>query len=38
LALALAFGLAGKDLARDLLERNIHSREDKGPPDDINHI
>jgi hypothetical protein len=38
LALALAFGLAGKDLARDFLERNVSAKTEKDPPDEIRHI
>lgn len=38
LALALAFGLAGKDLARDFLERNVPPTTKKEPPDEIRHI
>ncbi len=35
-ALALAFGLAGRDLARELLERLMRRREPPG--DDLNHL
>jgi hypothetical protein len=38
LALALAFGLAGKDLARNFLERNVSSATEKEPPDELRHI
>jgi hypothetical protein len=38
LALALAFGLAGKDLARDVLERNVKGREKEEQPDEMQHL
>jgi hypothetical protein len=38
LALALAFGLAGKDLARDFLDRNVPRTKDKEPPDEMRHL
>jgi hypothetical protein len=38
LALALAFGLAGKDLARDVLERNVRGRAKEEQPDEIQHL
>jgi hypothetical protein len=38
LALALAFGLAGKDMARDFLDRSVPRRKDKDPPDEMRHI
>jgi len=37
LALALAFGLGGRDLAREVLERWLRKREDE-EPDRISHI
>ena len=36
-ALSLAFGLAGRDLAREFLERIAHRREEK-PGDDLRHL
>jgi hypothetical protein len=38
LALALAFGLAGKGMAQDFLERNVHPRSEQEPPDELKHI
>jgi hypothetical protein len=38
LALALAFGLAGKDLARDVLDRNVPRTKANEPPDGIKHL
>ncbi len=38
LALALAFGLAGKDLARDLLEKNVRGPAKDEKPDEIQHL
>lgn len=38
LGLALAFGLAGKDLARDFLDRNVPRTEDKEAPDEFRHL
>jgi len=38
LGLALAFGLAGKDLARDFLNRNVPRTEEKEPPDEFRHL
>ena len=38
LGLALAFGLAGKDLARDFLDRNVPRTEEKKPPDELRHL
>jgi small-conductance mechanosensitive channel len=35
LAFAIAFGLGGKDLARDILEKKVR---DEKPPDDISHL
>jgi hypothetical protein len=37
LALALAFGLAGRDLAGQVLER-LARRQEPGPPDDLRHV
>jgi len=38
LALALAFGLAGKGLARDFLDRNVPRTKDQEPPDEMRHL
>ncbi len=38
LALALAFGLAGKDLAREFLERNVKRSSEGEQPDDLKHL
>lgn len=38
LALALAFGLAGKDMARDFLDRTVPRQKDKEPPDEMRHV
>jgi hypothetical protein len=38
LALALAFGLAGKDQARNFLDRNVPSTSEKEPTDEFKHI
>lgn len=38
LALALAFGLAGKDLAREFLERNVPRSSEREPPDELKHV
>jgi hypothetical protein len=38
LALALAFGLAGRDLARVLLERLVRGPERGNEPDDLHHV
>ncbi len=38
LALALAFGLAGKDMARDFLDRTVPPQKDKEPPDEMRHL
>ncbi|MFQ5789032.1 MAG: hypothetical protein ACE5JI_01020 [Acidobacteriota bacterium] len=38
LALALAFGLAGKDLAREFLERNLRRASGQEDKDDIQHL
>jgi hypothetical protein len=38
LALALAFGLAGKDMARDFLDRSVPRQKDKEPPDEMRHL
>jgi hypothetical protein len=39
LALAIAFGLGGKDMAKDFLEKKVKSTgEPKKKPDDISHI
>ena len=35
LALAIAFGLGGRDLARDILEKKVRGEK---PPDDISHL
>jgi hypothetical protein len=37
LALALAFGLAGRDLARELLERMVR-RQDEGGEKELEHL
>lgn len=39
LALALAFGLGGKEMAKDILERRFKSaKEEKGKPDEFSHL
>jgi len=38
LALALAFGLAGRDLARDFLERNVKQSSDEKQKDQLSHL
>jgi hypothetical protein len=38
LALALAFGLAGKDMAQDFLKRNVQPPSKEEPPDEFRHI
>jgi len=39
LALAIAFGLGGKDIAREILEKRIKPpSETKPKPDEISHI
>jgi len=39
LALALSFGLAGKDIARDVLDRHLRDRKTKQePPDEMQHL
>lgn len=38
LALALAFGLGGRDLARELLERRLRSEKDQDEKDEISHL
>jgi hypothetical protein len=38
LALALAFGLGGRDLARELLERRLRSEKDEEEQDEISHL
>lgn len=38
LALALAFGLAGRDLAREFLERMVRRREPEGEANDLRHL
>ncbi|HJS59040.1 MAG TPA: hypothetical protein VKA01_13135 [Vicinamibacteria bacterium] len=38
LALSLAFGLAGRDLARGFLERLVRGPSPEGKPDDLNHL
>jgi hypothetical protein len=38
LALALAFGMAGKDLARDFLEKNVKSSQEGEKRDEIQHL
>jgi hypothetical protein len=37
-ALSLAFGLAGRDLARGFLERLVRARDDADEPDDLKHL
>jgi small-conductance mechanosensitive channel len=39
LALALAFGLGGRDQARDFLEKKLKKGQpEAGPPDDLKHL
>lgn len=39
LALAIAFGLGGKEMAKDILERRFKGiKEDKGRPDEFSHL
>jgi hypothetical protein len=38
LALALAFGLTGKDLAPDFVERNVTPSSKQEPPAELRHV